>query len=175
MELYEKISSDQTSATTVKLGGLMLAKTDITVKPTFRTLIQKYFTASIDKFSSNEEGLNKINTFADKQTNGVIKKLLEPSDIQATTKLIMASACYFKSNWKNKFDPKLTEPFTFNFIDGTNVTMAKGMNLKQVELKFGRLRETGAYVMELPYTSSNFSMYFGLPKTNSLGKHAKGY
>lgn len=65
----------------------------------------------------NEE----VNSWVEKQTNGLITDLLAPKSVSPLTDLIFANALFFNGRWDKEFDPSLTEDSDFYRLDGTKV------------------------------------------------------
>ncbi|MBR6597013.1 MAG: hypothetical protein IKK68_03580 [Paludibacteraceae bacterium] len=74
--------------------------------------IEEYYKAVANNVDFNEDSTyTKMNDWADKSTNGMIKKLgidKDPSLI-----LVLANALSFQSEWEEKFVPQLTQPGKF--------------------------------------------------------------
>ena len=60
--------------------------------------------------------VNKINQWVEKNTGGMIPKLLDSTSPQ--TKALLANALYFDAQWGNKFQASATEKDTFTNSDG---------------------------------------------------------
>jgi len=110
-------------------------------------------------FRKTEEARQTINTWVEKQTQDKIKELLKPGVLDADTRLVLTNAIYFKGNWADKFDKKLTQDQPF-LTGGNKVTVPL-------------MRRTGDYkyldggsfqALELPYANKELSMLVFLPK-----------
>ncbi|PQQ12019.1 serpin-ZX [Prunus yedoensis var. nudiflora] len=62
-----------------------------------------------------------VNSWAEKETSGLIKEILPPGSVDSTTKLIFANALYFKGVWNEKFDASTTKEHDFHLLDGSTV------------------------------------------------------
>ena len=51
----------------------------------------------------------EVNSWAEKETNGLITEVLPEGSADSMTKLIFANALYFKGTWNEKFDESLTQ------------------------------------------------------------------
>ncbi|KAK7283303.1 hypothetical protein RIF29_12728 [Crotalaria pallida] len=139
----------------------------LTPKPSFRQLLPTFYNAtlaSID-FQSKAEVTKEINSWVEKETNGLIKSIISTESIKMETVLIFANALYFKGLWKEKFDAKRTSCYDFHLLDGTS-TKVPFMNSeeKQFISAFNDFK-----VLGLPYKRGKdkrqFSMYIFLPNT----------
>ncbi|KAJ4966192.1 hypothetical protein NE237_018041 [Protea cynaroides] len=88
------------------------------------------------------EVLNEVNSWAEKETSGLIKEVLPRGSVNCSTKLIFANALYFKGTWKEN-------------------------KKKQFVCAYD-----GFKVLKLPYSQGqdkrHFSMYFFLPNTRDM-------
>jgi serpin B len=73
-----------------------------------------------------------INKWASDKTKGRIPAVLQPGDVDETTRIALANAIYLKAGWSTQFDPKATKALPFTRSDGSRVsvpTMAMDTNL----------------------------------------------
>ncbi|KAF3773981.1 hypothetical protein EJ110_NYTH54154 [Nymphaea thermarum] len=106
---------------------------------------------------------NEVNLWAEGQTNGLIKELLPSGSVDDSTRLILASALYFKGAWKDEFDASVTKEGSFYPLSGESVqVMFMTSSKEQFIAAF-----PGFKVLKLPYGQGEdkrlFSMYFFLP------------
>lgn len=104
-----------------------------------------------------------MNAWAEKETTGLIKEVLPPGSVDATTRLIFSNALYFKGSWTEKFDTSKTKDHDFHLLTGTSI---------QVPFMASKKKQTirafdGFKVLGLPYLQGEdkrqFSMYLILP------------
>jgi len=102
----------------------------------------------------------------EKETSGLIKKILSPESIDDETRLVLANALYFKGAWKTKFDESRTKDYNFHLRSGSSVKVPFMTSKKS---QFIRVCD-GFKVLGLPYEQGEdkrrFSMYFFLPDSN---------
>ena len=107
-----------------------------------------------------ERARRTINSWVEKQTNDKIKDLIGPSVLDASTRLVLTNAIYFKGDWASQFKKDRTQDEPFTLLDGSTVQTPM-MNQKA---QFG-YRETDAIqVLEMPYASEELTMVVLLPK-----------
>lgn len=106
---------------------------------------------------------NEVNSWAEKETNGLIKVLLPSGSVDGSTRLILANALYFKGAWNDKFDASKTRDSNFYLIDGSSVQVPFMTSKKKQFLR----AFDGFKVLTLPYKQGEdkrrFAMYFFLP------------
>ena len=112
----------------------------------FMQNLDEYYKAAANNVDFNEDSTyTKMNNWADKSTNGMIKDLGIEKD--PTLLLVLANALSFQSEWEEKFDPKKTEPGKFvtskgeeKQVDKMNLIVtgyyAEGKNYQLVTLPF---------------------------------------
>lgn len=131
-------------------------------------VLQSYLDAMKTNFDSevywtdfkqeSEKSAKKINDWIDKSTKGMIKKMVNASDV-APFKMALINAIYFKQSWKNPFDSTETKTESFmNFSGSTsNVDM---MHAHQYYRAYSGQNEK---VIELPYDDNRTAMIIILP------------
>merc|ERR1712212_1333968 len=162
---YDEISDGKNSTSTLKVAGTMLLRDGFTVKDDFSDLMENYFSASSQKFSTTGQAQTLINEWTKENTNGLITEF-DMKQKPRTTKLVLLSASYFKSDWKYQFKVEDTKPMDFMFGKET-IKLEKGMNMYKIDEL--RMADMGTFqVIELPYNNSDFMMYIGLPSEKSM-------
>ncbi|XLT42691.1 hypothetical protein HN873_035295, partial [Arachis hypogaea] len=63
----------------------------------------------------------EVNSWAEKETNGLIKEVLPAESVDGSTRLIFANAIYFKGAWNEKFDAQMSKDHDFHLLDGSSV------------------------------------------------------
>jgi len=131
----------------------------------------------VDKvsFANPSEAERRINEYVSQRTNGLIDQLLSPGSVDSLTLMVLVNAIYYKANWLNAFDKRLTRVQDFNLLDSSidqlrTVTHNKMMLHPNIDMRtaFNVPELDGASVLELPYENTDFNMYVGLPKENTL-------
>jgi len=166
VDQYDAISNKKREGTTLRLAATMLVNNGFTVKEDFKGHMKKFFSATTQTFNTPDEGVTLVNDWAEEKTHGMIKEILTDDDVTDNTKLILASACYFKSDWKTKFNKSLTKPMEFTLGSKEKVQIEKGMNTYDTDFNYAETEDFE--VLELPYKNEDFSMYIALPKEKSM-------
>ncbi len=126
-----------------------------TVNPDFADTAQDVFDCDIFARDFSNSGLKEeINGWADKNTNGMIKKLIDDNPLT----LFLANALYFKGDWDKPFKKENTVKADFHGINGnTKVDMMKN----RLETEYFETDE--AQVVRLHFAKS-FSAIVMMPK-----------
>ena len=93
-----------------------------------------------------------------RQTQGNIKDLLQASDVDSQTDLVLTSAIYFKANWRRQFEATSTKEGDF-FTDAKNKVQADMMD-RSATFRYAELEN--AKLLEMPYVGDT-SMVVVLP------------
>lgn len=145
------------------LANKVYIKESYNLKESFKTVITKYFYSEIQpvNFSQSAVAAQTINSWVENKTNQKIKDLINPADLDDTTRLILVNAIYFKGKWAKPFDVKdtTTEKFYINENDSIDVQM---MHLSK-KFYYKEDYNLDAKVLELPYTNKDVSMIIILP------------
>lgn len=129
--------------------------------PEFLDVASKQFgagAAAID-FAQGELARQRINTWVEEQTQGKVADLVPSGSLDATTRLVLTSATYFKGAWDRAFDRKATRIETFSFSKQKSIDVPF-MSQKQ-NVKFGA--GEGMKLIELPYVANDLAMLVVLP------------
>ncbi|KAK7410012.1 hypothetical protein VNO78_00474 [Psophocarpus tetragonolobus] len=138
----------------------------LSLLPSFTQLVNadyKATLASVDFQTRAVEVANEVNSWAEKETDGLVKELLPPGSVDGSTRLIFANALYFKGAWNEKFDASITEDYDFHLLTGSSVKVPFMTSKKKQFIK----ALDGFKVLGLPYQQGEdkrqFTMYFFLP------------
>ena len=125
----------------------------------------------VDFKHASQQVVKVINQWVKLKTQGKIRDLIDPKYIDASTRLVLTNAIYFKGIWKYLFDPSDTKDLPFFLSD--KETLNVPMMFQKTE--FGYLDEKAFQVLELPYAGNDLSMLVllpreisGLPKLESM-------
>ncbi|KAL9165034.1 hypothetical protein ABFS82_06G144200 [Erythranthe guttata] len=108
------------------------------------------------------EVIEEVNKWVENKTNGLIEEILPPDSVDASTRLILANAVYFKGMWEEQFDSSVTKDDEFFLLNGSSI---KVPFMTSWERQYIRYFE-GFKVLR-PYKQGEdkrkFSMYIFLP------------
>lgn len=101
---------------------------------------------------------SKINKWIEESTNGMIKKMLKPADVEEF-KMALVNAIYFKQDWKTTFDEKLTKKMDFKNFEGTKLEV----DMMHAQTNYRAVDGRNEKVIEIPYKDDKTSMVIILP------------
>ena len=117
---------------------------------------------SLDYRGDPDGARSAINAWAEEQTNGKIRNLLQDPPYP-TTLLYLASALYFRGDWNSQFDPSATTLQPFYCDDGRTPDVP--MMYQQQRFRYSDNSFVG--VLEMPYLGEELSMLVLLPIRDS--------
>ena len=99
----------------LKIANAVWANRDTFFLPSFLFTLQENFQANASSldFKNSVRSSSIINEWIENQTEGKIPTLLEPSQIDPLTRMIVTNALYFKGRFSSPFDPGQTKDAPF--------------------------------------------------------------
>ena len=156
---------------TLKVTDALLVNDDFPLLPSFKKTVEDNYYAAVDNmdFSDPEQIAARINDWAERNTNGFINKVLEPSEISVDAVAYIMNALYFKAKWTgDKYEPMFREEGTksedFRLNDGNTIKADMMRNTRYHEYA----EMEGYKVLVLPYAKGKFNMYILLPDENDI-------
>ncbi|KAJ0789396.1 putative Serpin family protein [Helianthus annuus] len=77
------------------------------------------------------EVAREVNSWARKETRGLIKEVITDKQVTDDTMLILANAIYFKGTWTQKFNTSSTKERDFHLLNGNKVRVPFMTNYKK--------------------------------------------
>lgn len=154
-----------TSAVELTTSQLLFSDENRPVEQDYqRTIIDHYNTVEIPvNFYNKTATLAKVNNYIKEVTHGRITKLLSSSDLKEAS-LILASAIFFKGQWKVPFNISHTTEAMFYDDFGAEAGTVN-MMFQRGAFPYTAIADLEAHILELPYGKSNrTSMIIMLPR-----------
>lgn len=147
-------------ATKLVIGNAVFVNQLYPLNKKYKSQVEKYYHAEVRNldFNDAEGSAGTINGWCNKQTNGLIPKILDK--VEPTMFAYLLNALYFKGSWMYKFSKDLTEerPFYLESGEETRVRMME----KERKYAYGE-NELFQRIC-LPYGNGAYAMYVLLPK-----------
>jgi len=105
----------------------------------------------------NPQTVSEINVWADENTEGKIKQIIQ--ELSPELVMLLINAIYFKGEWIIRFDEALTQPQDF-FLPGGNTVKVDMMSTSG---NFSYCSGENCQVARLPYGRDKIAMYVFLP------------
>ena len=131
-------------------------------KGPYRDAVTSWYEAQLEAldFTKTKASADAINKWCDKQTKGMIPKVLD--EVSPNALAYLANALYFKSEWREKFPKGKTENETFTSETGSK-SKVKMMKLDGKHFTYGE--NDLCQAVQLPYGNGNYAMTVLLPKS----------
>jgi len=124
------------------------------VSSTYKGILKDYYDAEVFR-----GGLNGINGWVKRKTEGKIERILE--ELNPNSVCVILNAIYFKGNWENQFDKSSTRDAPFIMASGKRVRVP--LMHRKGEYKF--VSENDFQAASIPYKGNDLSMVVLLPNT----------
>ncbi|MBW8803187.1 MAG: serpin family protein [Catenulisporales bacterium] len=140
-------------------------------QPYLKTLAAAFDTGihETDFQRAPEAARQMINKTVQDQTNGLIKDLFGPGSLDASTRLALTDALYFKAKWAAEFKKGDTADKPFHLLGGSthNVPMMSDSH------EYGYAEGDGWQYAELPYQKEHMAMGVLLPAADTFDTFRK--
>ena len=136
---------------------------DYPLLPDYVGLLDGHYGAApetVDFIADAAAAADRINQWAERNTNGRIKNLLRAGDLDASTRLVLTNTVWMKADWLRQFHPLMTRPGNF-FAAGGKAQQVPFMHQQE---PFRHLDAPGFQAIELPYRGEELAMIVFLPK-----------
>ncbi len=147
------------------VANRLFGEKTVKFEPAFVDLTRTVFGAPLeptDFKNAAEPARVHINGWIAKQTHDRIKDLLPPAGVDASTRLVLVNAVYFKAGWRSPFTEGLTASADFHGASGKQtVKMMERTDHFGIKV----VADAKLKVLEIPYTST-FSFVVVLPDAN---------
>ncbi|MBC7320232.1 serpin family protein, partial [bacterium] len=162
-----KLLQSNTKEYQLSIANALWGQRDYKFLKEFIDITNKYYEAGFREVDyvdakAREEARQMINKWVEDKTNGKIKDIIKPDDINALTRLILTNAIYFKGKWELQFDPKNTKNMPFYVSENVKVDTP----MMYQKARFNYAEDEEVQVLEMPYIGKDLSMVVILPKSN---------
>jgi serpin B len=159
---YEKENKDYQ----LNIANALWVEKEYEIKSENQQIVEKYYLGETLAFDNSQPKLTaeQVNQWCDNKTKGMIKDLIQASDIKPLTHLILTNAIYFKGVWENEFKKQDTNTRVF-YNSKQEKTAVKFMNTTK---KYNYAENDLAQILEMPYKGGELSMLVILPRENDI-------
>jgi serpin B len=147
----------------LSVANALWGQTGFDFLPAFVNVLKTDYGAGLDEvdYKQNAEGARQaINGWVSKETHDKITNLIGPGVLNATTRLVLTNAIYFKGIWAVPFNKNGThdEPFHISANEDSKVPMMHRTG------EYGCMEAADFQALELPYSGRRLSMIILLPR-----------
>nr|AEX63108.1 uncharacterized serpin-like protein [Moumouvirus Monve] len=153
LEYIKNIFNDDS----IKMSNLFLINNNYKINEEYVDLVRNLVKFISQNFENPEIISNKVNNFIEQKTNGLIKNVINPSDIKKDMILILVNTIFFKSKWLKPF--KINDTKRGKFY-GEN----KFVNFMHKKDYYNYYENNSYQIVEIPYKNENYVFGIILPK-----------
>jgi serine protease inhibitor len=161
-ELQRWLTGGGAGGEQLDVGAAIFIQRDTDVLKEFLKLLELEYQseAKVVDFANQPATARKvINDWAAEKTHGKIDTVVQPDDITAQTRVMLASAVYFKGAWEHAFERSRTDKQPFYVAAEETIDC----ELMQQTEEFGYVHQDGVRVLVIPYRGRELSMVVILP------------
>ncbi|KAI3388954.1 hypothetical protein SNEBB_002865 [Seison nebaliae] len=155
----------------VTMVNKMYVHNKMPLETSYRYLATEYFKAdaqNVDFGGNKKKIVSNVNNWVSKNTNNLITKLLDESDITPLTRLILLNAIHFKGTWLKQFNKRSTRPSIFTLSNGRS----SSIDMMNIQSKFRFMensKDFDAKILSMPYEGDRLSFIIMLPNDKKKG------
>jgi serpin B len=140
------------------IANSVWTENNFAVKKPFIDILTNYYDAESQSFDIEDASApDKINTWIENKTKGLIKEMVD--ELDPLTKMLLINAIYFKGKWKEQFDADETQQKPFYKPSGAS----SDVPMMKQKADFKAYDGDGFIFAEFPYGQGNFVMDIILP------------
>ncbi len=162
-EMLLNLLATNDKQTQLAIVNALWGQQGLAILPTYQNLLRTNYKSelqTVDFAANPQAAASAINAWAEQNTNGRIKNLVQANSFNSDSLLVLANAVYFHGKWKNEFYEYSTKPDDF-WVDKTQKISLPMMN--QID-HFPYVADALLQAIELPYGDGKYSMVILLPK-----------
>jgi serine protease inhibitor len=146
----------------LKIANSLWVAPKFAIRADFRKTIETNFHASIQSldFSAPQTAANTINQWIASHTEQKITELFAPSDLESSTRLVVANALYFSATFLRPFDPKMTTAQSF----WTNTDLIVKLPMMEQTAPFLYVEDETFQTIAVPMQAHQIAFVVFLPK-----------
>ncbi|AUV58195.1 serpin [Bandra megavirus] len=152
-----QVINDIFNDNTIDMTNLMLINKTQNINKKYKNMVNNLVKIIQGDFENPDLVAQKINHYVENKTNGLIKDIISPKNINNDTIMILVNTVYFKSKWKYGFDVNKT----FREKFGSEKKIVDLMNNQNY---FNYYENKSFQIIEIPYQNENFVLGIILPK-----------
>jgi serpin B len=110
----------------ISVANALWPHVDYPLLESFLDLVKVHYgvaLTALDYRSDPAAARQRINAWAEEETQGKIRDLIPTGAVNALTRLVLSNAIYFKGNWASQFDKARTQEARFTVQPGQQVTV----------------------------------------------------
>lgn len=157
--LVEQITN--TAAVQLSTANAIWVQKGFPVNPPFTQILNENYRARAENVDFHDpQTARLINSWVEQHTNGRIRNII--GKLSPSAVMVLSNAIAFKGKWATPFDPKETQPHSFQTVDGPE----RNIQMMKHSAQYAYANMDGLETIRLPYTDGSFAMYIVLPQNS---------
>ena len=145
----------------LQIANALWIKENYPIKQEYLDTATTYYDSTVDAVDFvTDDGINKINNWTNKKTQGKIQDILPPGSTDELTRMVITNAIYFQGKWGEPFEPGNISEESFWTDKDKSVTVP----MMKIPAEMFRYHETkDLQALEMHYVGGDISMLILLP------------
>ncbi|NWI97684.1 OVAL protein, partial [Pitta sordida] len=148
----------------VSIASRLYAEETYPIVPEYLECVKELYKGGLEPISfqtAAEQAREIINSWVERQTNGMIRNILQPSSVNPQTDAVLVNAIYFKGLWEKAFKDEGTQTVPFRITE--QESKAVQMMFQIGSFKVAEIPSQKSRILEVPYSSGQLSLWVLLP------------
>lgn len=167
-ESFRRLLCKYKASSMLSIANKVYVQSGKNLQPSFVEASEKVFSSEADviNFSQSDVAAKTINSWVESKTNNKIQNLIDPSNLDSNTMMVLVNAIYFKGFWKNQFRKELTKKADF-WTSETESVKVDMMSNNKAHYPYGVFEDLDAAAVELPFRDEDLAMLIILPNSKT--------
>lgn len=115
----ENLTTQGDSSNYIRISNVIWAQKDFSIREDYKNNISKKYLSELKTvdFTRSINASEEINNWVANRTNGLIKNIISPVEIDSSIQLAILNAIYFIGKWEDEFNKNVTQPDNFYAIN----------------------------------------------------------
>ncbi len=156
---------DNNDSITLDIANRLFGQQGFAFRPAFLDSLKTNYGAPLDQLDFVKDsagGTGTINDWVAAQTHQRIRDLIPAGNLDASTRMVLVNALYFRAPWATPFSVSDTRPSPFYPADGASVEVPT----MTVKAWLGYLKTNGFTVLTIPYGGNDIHLLVILPENH---------
>jgi serpin B len=171
LDYYVTFSNDAVQGCTLDIANGLWVQNGFPLRTEYVTTLRDFHRsepASLDFAGAPEQSRATINNWISDRTKGMIKDIVTPGSLNASTKLVLVNTIYFEAKWSGPFLSRDTKEGEFHRLDSTTITVPM-MHQHSIGGR-GYAEDSDWQAAELPYINGGLAMLIILPRPGKFAE-----
>jgi serpin B len=162
-EVLSKVDRIDSNNYELNIANKLVVQKGFELLESFESNLKTHFKTTVDSVDFRDSTVaSDINRWVSRQTHDKIKKLLD-GPLDASTRLVLLNAVYFKGLFQTQFLKNETKEENFFNAGNTEKKTLTQMMRRTGQFNYTEVEQIDCKVLEIPYSGDDISLYIVLP------------